>query len=117
MSEAFPGAQMAEGQATSVNGDVDNNAIGAVTGKTLRLMTGYVSVTLAATGGGGLVALEDGVGGTVLFQVSADAVGYYPFDFSPRGISLTAGRSLNLTVNGAVTNQASARCTATAYAI
>ena len=117
MSEAFPQAQMTQGQATVAEADQDEAVIAAVTGKVLRLMRGYISITLAATGGGGLAALEDGVGGTVLFQIPAAAVGSFTFDFGPRGFPLTSGTALNLTVNGATTNEATAICTATAYVL
>jgi len=78
-------------------------------GNALRITKAVISVTLAATGGGGLVALEDGVGGTRIFEADADLAGVYPLDFGEIGYPLTANTLLNLTVDGAVTNQATAR--------
>ena len=80
--------------------------------KVMRITHVVVSVYLAATGGGGQVALEDGSGGTRFFVADADAVGVYVLDFGELGYPLTANTLLNLTVDGAVTNQASARATA-----
>lgn len=106
-----------EGQATATEADQDEAVIAATSGSVIRLLTGYISITLAATGGGGLAALEDGVGGTIVFQVPAAAVGSFPFDFRPNGFPLTVGNALNLTVNAATTNEATAICTATAFLV
>lgn len=97
-----------------VNGDVDKTIIAAQTGKVMRVLRAVVSVTVAATGGGGEVALEDGAGGTRFFEADADAVGTYVLDFGEDGYPLTSATALNATVDGAVTNQASARVTAIA---
>lgn len=115
MSDEFPMLQVKTGEGIVAEEEHDATVIDATAGKVLRVMKGHVSVSLPAVNGGGLVSLEDGVGGTVIFQVDADAVGGYDFDFSPRGFPLTVGALLNLTVNGAIGDQASARCTVTAY--
>jgi hypothetical protein len=80
-------------------------------------LKGFVSVHLAATGGGGLVKLEDGVSGTAIFTADADAMGVYPIDFGPVGYPLTANTALNLAVDTAVTNEATATATITAYVV
>jgi len=81
--------------------------------KTLYVQKGVIAVTLVATGGGGLVSLEDGVGGAKFINIDADALGFYPFDFGEPGFPLTANTLLNATVDGAATNQATATVTVT----
>ncbi len=80
--------------------------------KVMRITKGVVAVTLAATGGSGVVNLQDG--STVIMKWDANAVGAYPFDFGDIGYPLSANSAFNLTVTTAVTNQASATCAATA---
>lgn len=110
MAETYP---IVSGTAEAVNGDVDKTVLAAPgAGKITRLQHAVISVTVAATGGTGEVALEDGAGGTRIFEADADAVGVYLIDFGDAGYPLTANTVLNLTVDGAGTNQASARCTA-----
>lgn len=116
MSEAFPGYTWVTGVGTVANTDEDKTIIAAQgAGKVVRVMKAVVSVTLVATGGGGLVALEDAAGGTRFFEADADGLGVYVIDFGPRGFPLTANAVLNLTVDGAGTNEASARATIVAY--
>lgn len=96
-----------------VDGAVDKTIIAAQgIGKKLYLLRGFIAVTVAAVGGSGEVALEDGAGGTRLIELDADAVGFVSFDFGDEGIPLTANTILNATVDGAATTQASARVTA-----
>lgn len=98
-----------------VNGAVDKTIIAAQgAGKVLRVMKAYISVMVAGTGGGGEVALEDGVGGTRFVELPAAAVGTYSVDFGDDGYPLTANTLLNATVDNAITNQASARVTVVA---
>ena len=105
--------QIVTGTGEAVEATEDVTVIAAQgSNKKLHLMRGVLSVTLAATGGGGEAAVEDGVGGTRIIEVDADALGFYPFDFGDEGIPLSANTILNLTVDGAVTNQASARLSA-----
>lgn len=100
------------GTATVANGAVDATVIAAPgAGKSIRLVSGVISVTVAGTGGTAIVALEDGLNGTKIVPVSADAVGVYPFVFGPLGYPLTANTLLNLTCDGAATTQATARVT------
>ncbi len=104
-----------QGTGDAANGAADQTLISAQgAGKTIRLQKGFCSVNVAAAGGGGEVALEDGVGGTRLITADADAVGTFSFDFSPSGYALTTNTLLNLTVDGAATTQATADCTVTA---
>lgn len=101
-----------------VNGAVDKTIIAAQgAGKSIRVMKALVAVTVAATGGTGEVALEDGAGGTRFFEADADAVGVHMIDFGPLGYPLTANTLLNATVDGAGTNQASARVTVLARVV
>lgn len=96
--------------------DVDATVIAAPgAGKMIRLMRGSIDINIAATGGGGFASLEDGVGGTRLLTVPASAVGHFSFDFGDEGLPLTANTLLNLTVDGATTNEAKAICSATAW--
>lgn len=108
----YSGKVWLNGTDLSTNASADKTIIAAQgVGKTFRVMSGVVSVTVAAVGGGGLVALENGVDGTVIWQANADASGVYQIDFRPVGYPLTENTLLNLTVNGAATTQASARAT------
>lgn len=116
MSEAMH-YQIVTGTAEAANGDVDKTVLAAVSGKTIRLMRGIVTVTVVATGGGGEVALEDGANGTRILEWDADALGSYPFDFGEEGYPLTTATLLNLTVDGAATTQATARATVVAKAV
>lgn len=81
----------------------------------LYLEKAVVTVYTAATGGSGIVALEDGSGGTKFWRADADALGNHVIDFGERGYALTANTLLNLTVEGAVTNDAFVSCTAVAH--
>jgi len=108
--------KVTNGTGECVNSTAENTTIlTAVTGKTFRILTGVITVTLAATGGGGKVALEDGAGGTRFLEANADALKSIPFDFRPLGYPLTAATALNMTVDEAVTNEATCTCTVTAY--
>ena len=114
---AFPAyaARGLQGTGDAANGSADQTLIAAQgAGTAIRLQKGFCSVNVAASGGGGEMALEDGVGGTRILTVDADALGAYAFDFSPSGYALTANTLLNLTVDGAVTTQATADCTVVA---
>lgn len=96
-----------------VNGAADKTVIAAPgAGKVIRVQRVTICVTVAATGAGGEVAIEDGAGGTRFIEVDADAVGVYNFDFGEMGYPLSANTLLNATVDGAATTQASARVTA-----
>lgn len=81
--------------------------------KRIYVQKGVISVTLAATGGLGFVGLEDGAGGTRFWNVSAAAIGYYTIDFGEPGFPLSLNTLLNVTVDGAVTNEATATVTLT----
>ena len=83
-------------------------------GETIRLTAFVVSVTTAATGGSGVVTLKDGsnviqrwdANGTMASQIHlGDALGY----------PLTPGNALNLVVENAVANQATAYASAVGY--
>ncbi len=118
MASGIPGAVVRTGSATASNGSPDETVIAAPgANKLLRLLKGVLTVTLAATGGSGEVAIEDGVGGNTILRADADVTKEIPFDFGPRGIPLTANTLLNITVENAVTTQATAVISATAYEV
>lgn len=95
--------------------DVDATIIAAQGANTIvRLKKAVISVVTAATGGGGFATLEDGVGGSRLVSVPASAVGVHHIDFGEEGYPLTTNTLLNLTVDGATTNEAKATCAAIA---
>ena len=103
----------ATGTGEALNGTVDVTIIAAAgAGTYLRVVDATIAVTVAAAGGGGEVALEDGAGGTRFFEADADALGVYSIHFDPPGYPLSANTLLNITVDGAATTQATARCTA-----
>ena len=111
----MPTYQIVTGTDKPINGAVDKTIIGAQgAGRILRIMKAVISVTVAAVGGAGEVALEDGAGGTRFFEADADAVGVFIVDWGDEGYPLTANTLLNATVDGAVTTQASARVSAIA---
>lgn len=105
-----------QGTAEADNAGADATVIAAPgANRVLRIMEGYVTVHVAAAGGSGKVALEDGIGGTRFFEGDANAVGHFKLELGPHGFPLTANTLLNLTVDGAVTTQATATATVTAY--
>ena len=118
MPLGFTNVKLVTGTDKPVNGAVDKTIIGAPgAGKVIRVTRVLIAVTVVATGGGGEVALEDGAGGTRFFEADADALGVYMVDFGDDGYPLTANTLLNATVDGAATNQASARVTATGFVV
>lgn len=117
---AYNSQQIINGFATATGSggttDVDATVIAAQGANTvLRLTKAVISVTTAATGGGGAVTLENGVGGTRLVSVPGAAVGVHVIDFGDDGYPLSANTLLNLTVDGATTTEANATCAALAY--
>lgn len=113
----YSGRTWLSGTAQATNASPDADVIIAQgAGKVIRVIAGNVTITTAAVGGGGLVALEDGVNGTVIWQGDANTVGLsYQINFGDLGFPLTANTKLNLTVNGAATTQATARVAITAF--
>lgn len=111
------GYKFLSGTDLATNASADKTIIDAQgAGKTIRLVGGTVTVTTAAVGGGGVVKLENGVNGTVIWQADANALGHYVLDYSDMGYPLTENTLLNLTVDSAATTQASARATLVGYA-
>ena len=82
-------------------------------GKRIYVQKLFIGVILAATGGGGITAIEDGSGGTRIVEISSAAVGVYVVNFGEPGYPLSLNTLLNLTVDGATTNEATARVTVT----
>lgn len=80
--------------------------LAAVSGKTIIVMGGLLTITLGATAGGGLVNILDGTTAIEIFD--ANAVNFYPFNFGNRGYPLTQGNAFQISVTGAGGNQATA---------
>ena len=118
MASGIPGGVIRSGSASVTDGGADETVIGAPgADKKLRLLKGIITITVAAIGGGGEVALEDGVGGSNIIRANADTIKEIPFDFGPRGLPLTANTLLNVTVDSAVTTEASASVSAVAFEV
>lgn len=101
------------GTASVTNAGATGSIIAAQgAGTALRVTRGVISVTLAATGGSGLIRLCDGT--NTIMQWDANAVMNAPFDFGEAGYPLTANTALQVIASGAVTNQASGTCAAVA---
>jgi hypothetical protein len=94
--------------------NVLKTVLASATDCVVRLISAHIFVTVAATGGGGILQLKDG--STVLWQCVASAVGQYDIDFHDGlGYPISAGTDLTVLVSGAVTNQASAVVLATGF--
>src|SRR3990167_2043083 len=95
------------------------DAIAAVTGKVIFVQQVHVAITTAATGGGGIITLRDGTGGTVIWQAVATALATWNIELSTNpafGYPLTSGNALSVEVSGAVTDDANAFAIATGIA-
>lgn len=100
--------QLLSGSGSATNASATTVLITGVSGKAIRLTAGTLSITLAAVGGGGKVSLKDG--STVIMSWDANSLtASIPFNFGENsGYPLTAGNTLNLVVESAVTTQATA---------
>ncbi len=97
--------QTLSGAGSATNASATVALIAGVAGKAIRLTGGSISVTTAAVGGGGKVSLKDGT--NVIMSWDANAVSNIAFNLGETtGYPLTAGNSLNLVVESAVTTQA-----------
>ena len=106
------------GTAEASDGGADATVIAAQGASVvIRLLKAVVMIRVAAAGGGGEVAIEDGVGGTRIFVADADSEGVHNVDFGDFGYPLTANTLLNVTVDGAATTQATARVTVVALSV
>jgi hypothetical protein len=112
------GYQLKFGTVQAAQGSADATIIAALgAGKTLYVTSIALMVTVAAASTGGEAAIEDGVNGTRIIAVDADAVGAYCFVFGPDGYPMTANTLLNLTVDGSGGSQATARASVTGYMV
>lgn len=103
-----------QGTASVTTGAKTANLIASAgTSAVIRVIAATITVTTAATGGGGIVTLRDGTGGTVIFTGNAAALGNFQIYFGEDGFALTAGNALSLEVSAAVTNDASCSAAAT----
>lgn len=99
---------LTSGKVVVANGSAGPTAVlAAVTGKTIVLMGGIITITVAATGGSGVVNILDGTTVLQLFDANTIAL-TYPFNFGNRGYPLTQGNAFQISVTTAVTNQATA---------
>lgn len=94
------------GAGSAANGAATTAIVAApATGKAYRLTAGTLSVVVAATGGSGKVSLKDGT--TVIMSWDGNAVGnIMGFNFGEIGYPVSG--AINLVVESAVTNQATA---------
>ncbi len=103
-------ANVAQGSATAAL------VTGPTAPKLTRLTAGVISVTVAAAAGGGRVTLKDGT--TVIQSWDANAVVNYQFNYGENiGYPLSAGGTLNLVVEGAGGNQATAYASVVGYTV
>ena len=114
MLQKYP---MVSGSTNVAQGSATSILIAApAAGKTTRLTTGVIAVTVAATGGSGRVSIKDG--STIIQSWDANAISNYQFNYGAEiGFPLTLNNALNLVVEGAVTNQATAYASAVGYTI
>lgn len=99
---------LTSGKITVAQGSAGPTAVlSAVSGKTIILMGGIIAITVAATGGGGVVNILDGSTVLQLFDANTIAETYY-LNFGNRGYPLTQGNAFQISVTTAVTNQATA---------
>lgn len=98
---------LTSGKVTVNNAGAGPTAVlAAVTGKTIIAMGAIITVTLAATAGGGIVNFLNGT--TAIESFDANAVNTYYLNFGDRGYPLTQGSALQISVTGAGGNQATA---------
>ena len=114
----FDNTKKVSGTGDAADGSADQTLIAAPgKGKRIYVQKGFVAVTVASAGNTGFVALEDGIGGTRIFEADADSVGIYPIDFGEIGYPLSLNTLLNLTVDGDGATEATARATITGIVI
>lgn len=106
----------------SGSGNVNNGAatVAVIAGpgasKLNRLTAGVISVTVAATAGGGRITLKDGT--TVIQSWDANAITNYQFNYGENiGYPLSANSALNLVAEGAAGNQATAYASVVGYTV
>lgn len=100
--------RLASGTGTVNNGAATTTLIAAPgSGKKLRITWGSIGVTVAATGGGGVVSLKDG-SNNIIISFPASSVDSHYIEFGNDGIPLPDNSALQLVVEGAITNQATA---------
>lgn len=103
--ETFPAIQGSDTLAA-----IGDKTILAAPGEGIFNFITHLLVTITVVGANGVVALEDGAGGTRLAEWRA--VGSYAIDFGPRGYKLGDNTVLNLTVE---TANCTVFCTAVGY--
>lgn len=105
------------GKATVNNGAASAAVVAAPgAGKALYLVSGVVNVTVAATGGGGVVEIRDGA--TMIMAFDANAVGNNAFSFGAElGYPMTANTAINIVAASAATTQATANVALAGYIV
>lgn len=100
--------------APATGADVLKTVLASDTGCVVRLISAHIFITVAATGGGGILQLKNE--STVLWQCVASAIGQYDIDFHDGlGYPMAVATDLTVLVSGAITNQASAIVLATGF--
>jgi len=120
MSILAHGYKLVSGNAALVNSTAEEATLIAAqgAGTIIRVTQVTVTIFLAATGSGaGLLALEDGSGGTRFINMDAEAVKEVSFDFGEAGFPLTANTALIATVDAAATNEASASVSVVGFVV
>lgn len=109
------------GTAVAADGAVDATVIAAPgAGKRIYVRSIALMITVGGADAGGIVALEDGLGGTPFIQVDADADTAdktHNFNFSEPGFPLSINTLLNITTSGDGTTEATGRATVTGYVL
>jgi hypothetical protein len=96
-----------EGKANVANGSATATVIAAQgAGKVIRPTWGVLTVTVAATGGGGLISLKSGT--TVIISYPANTADTYYVEFGDDGYPWDANTAVTMVSEGAGSNQASA---------
>src|SRR3990167_2267762 len=73
----------------------------------LNIERGSISISKAASGGGGYIRIQDTLG-TKIYEVNADGVKDFSFDWGDEGKQVGPGVGIQVVTAGAQTSQASA---------
>jgi hypothetical protein len=104
---AFTQYRIKEGKATVSNGSATATVIAAQgAGKIIRPTWGILTVTTAATGGGGLVSLKSG--STTIISYPANAADTYYIEWGDDGYPWDVNTGVTIVAESAVSNQATA---------
>lgn len=98
--------QQVSGRGAIADGTKTATLLASAAGKRVLVKAVQICITVASSGGAGIVTLRDGTGGTVLWQDSAAAVkSFATIVFGDDyGYPLTVGNGLSFEVSGATTD-------------